>query len=537
MPQQRLLLEPEAREAFKRGFDTMANVLRVTLGPKARTVALESMSQRTAAPEIMNDGATIARRIVELPDRFENMGAMLIRHLAWHVGEQAGDGTTTTAVIAQSILDQAYKAMAAGFNPMALRRGIERGARVMLEEITALTTTLETRDEIKRLASVVCLDEYMGALIGEIVETLGRDAIIMVEESRSMNRVDREYVEGMQWDKGYLSPYFITNPDRMDCTIESPFVLVTDRQLKRADEVIPALEAVKSVGGKSLVVFANTVEAEALATLVVNKQEGEIQTLAIKAPGAGNRMVHILEDIAIMTGGTFVSDDSGDTTEDITAADLGRARRIWSNRDFFTIVGGMGSEVAIRRRIQEVKKLLPDEKNEFERNKMRERIGKLSGGIAILKVGGFTEGEMKEKKLRADDAMLAVRAALEEGVVPGGGIAFIHAAKVLRKLKASDEEEAYGIRIMAEAAEAPLRQILLNGGYEPEAIIADIYRKRYPTGFDAQDGKFVNMITAGIVDPIKVVRSALTKGVSGGIMAMTTESLISPGKYDMNVNP
>ena len=238
-----------------------------------------------------------------------------------------------------------------------------------------------------------------------------------------------------------------------------------------------------------------------------------------------------------MTGGTFVSDDSGDTTEDITAADLGRARRIWSNRDFFTIVGGMGSEVAIRRRIQEVKKLLPDEKNDFERNKMRERMGKLSGGIAILKVGGFTEGEMKEKKLRADDAMLAVRAALEEGVVPGGGIAFIHAAKVLRKIKTSDEEEAYGIRIMAEAAEAPLRQILLNGGYEPEAIIADIYRKRYPTGFDAQNGKFVNMITEGIVDPIKVVRSALTKGVSGGIMAMTTESLISPGKYDMNVNP
>ncbi len=537
MPKQRLLLEPEAKEAFKRGFDTMADVLKVTLGPKARTVAIESMSQRTVPPEIMNDGATIARRIVELPDRFENMGAMLIRHLAWHVGEQAGDGTTTTAVIAQSILGQAYKAMAVGYNPMSLRRGIERAAGVMLAEIEKLTQTLETREEIKRLATVVCLDEYMGSLIAEIVETLGRDAIIVVEESRSRTRVDREYVEGMQWDKGYLSPYFVTNPDRMDCTIESPFILVTDRQLKRADEVVPALEAVKAVGGKSLVVFANTVEGEALAALVVNKQEGDIQTLAIKAPGAGNRMVHILEDIAIMTGGTFVSDDAGDLTEDVTAADLGRARRVWANRDFFTIVGGMGSEVAIRRRIQEVKKLLPDEKQEFERNKMRERIGKLSGGIAILKVGAFTEAEMKEKKLRADDAMLAVRAALEEGVVPGGGIAYIHAAKALRKLKATDEEEAYGIRMMAEAAEAPLRQILLNGGYDPEAIIADIYRRRYPTGFDVQNGKFVNMLREGIVDPIKVVRSSLTKGVSGGVMGMTTEALISPGKYDMNVNP
>ena len=530
-----VIFDQEAREALKRGVDTMARLIRVTLGPRARTVAIMPIVGTNRPPEILDDGATIARRTLQLPQPFEDMGAMLIRQLACKVGDSVGDGSTSAVVIAQSVLDASLKYVAAGGNPMFVKRGVEQALEVALKELDAQARPVENPDDLRRVAAASVRDPRISALIGEIFDIIGRDGIVVVENGHGTT-IDREYVEGIQWDKGWASPYLVTDNERMEANLDNPLVFVTDRFLTKAEDVLPILNCALQGGEKQLFMICGDISGDALSVLVTNKQQNIITTAAVKAPGYGERRIRILEDIALVTGGKVLSEDAGDTPDAVTFEHFGRAGRVWCNRDFFTVIGGMGNPRAIRRRIQQVKAELPTVTDEYERGKMRERLGKLSGGMAILKVGAPLEIERDEKKLQAEDAVAATRLALEEGVVPGGGAALLACVPAVRALQLGGDEQV-GVEILLRALESPTRQILQNGGFSPNPIIAELLGLPAGHGFDVIAGEIVDMWDAGIIDPLKVVRTALQTSVSSALMALTTEALIRKPKPQESINP
>ena len=464
MTAKQLTFSEDARAAMKRGIDIMANTVGVTLGPKGRNVVLD---KKFGPPQVCSDGVTIAKEI-ELEDAFENMGAQLLKEAASKTNDVAGDGTTTATVLAQAIIHEGFKNIAAGANPMALKRGIEQGVGALREALEKMSKPVEGRDQIAQVASLSAHDDEMGNLIADVMEKVGKDGVITVEESKGIS-YEQEFVEGMQIDRGYISPYFITNQERMETDIDDPYILITDKKISAVNDLLPALEKILQVG-KNVVLIAEDVEGEALATLVVNKLRGTLNCLAVKAPGFGDRRKAMMEDMAILTGGQVISEEVGRKLESVTVEDLGRARRIVATKDDTTFVGGAGSEDAIQGRINQIKAQVEETTSDYDREKLQERLAKLSGGVAILKVGASTEIELKEKKNRVEDALSATRAAVEEGIVPGGGIALIRARNALDSLKQTGDE-ATGISILKTALERPLKLICENTGVAGEVVL------------------------------------------------------------------
>ncbi|HVC34693.1 MAG TPA: chaperonin GroEL [Chloroflexota bacterium] len=535
MPDQYVLLEEDARAALRRGVNTMSRLIRCTLGPRARTVAIQPIVGTNKPPEILDDGATIARRTLQLPNPFEDIGAMIIRQLACKIGDTTGDGSATAVVIAQSVLESSIHYVAAGGNPMFVKKGIEKALLVALDALDQQARPVETPDDLLRVATACTRDPKIAGMIGEIFDIIGRDGIVLVENGHSTT-IDREYVEGIQWDKGWISPYLVTDRQRMEATLENVLVCITDRFLSKADDVLPVLNLALQNGEKQLFLVAGDVSGEALATLVSNKEKNIIHTVAVKAPGYGDRRLRILEDIAVFTGASLIREDAGELVENATIGDFGRARRVWCNRDFFTVVEGSGDPIAVRKRVAQIKLELPTVTDDYERGKMRERLGKLSGGLAILKIGAPTELERDEKKLQAEDAVTATRLALESGMVAGGGAALLACIPPVQRLSLSGDE-AMGAEILAQALEAPTRQILRNGGFAPNATIVELRQRPAGWAFDVVEGEMVDAWEAGIVDPLKVVRTALETGVSSALMALTTQVLIRKQKPQESMTP
>ena len=535
MPEQYVLRDEQARAALKRGVDIMSRLIGVTLGPRARTVAIMPIVGTNKPPEILDDGAVIARRTLQLPDPFEDMGAMIIRQLACQVGDSTGDGSATAVVIAQSLLDAAVRYVAAGGNPMLVKHGIEKALVVALDELDKQARPVENPDDLRRVADACTRDPRIAALIGEIFDIIGRDGVVTVENGHS-STIDREYVEGIQWDKGWASPYLVTDRERMEASLDNALICLTDRFLKTAEDVLPLLNLVLQHGENQLFLIAGDISSDALATLVSNKEQGIINTVAVKAAGYGERRMRILEDIAVFTGASLIREDAGEMLENVRFEDLGRARRVWCNRDFFTVIEGLGDPIAIRKRVAQIKIELPTVTDEYERGKMRERLGKLAGGMAILKVGAPTELERDEKKLQAEDAVAATRLALDGGVVTGGGSALLACIPAIEKIDL-DGDEAMGKAILVQALKAPVEQILRNGGFAPNPIVAQILRRGPTAGFDVVNGELVDMWEAGIIDPLKVVRNALETGVSTALMALTTQVLVRKAKPQESLSP
>ena len=537
MPKPAVILPPQSRVALQRGVDSMVNLIRVTLGPKARAVAIASSVSNDRPPEILNDGATICRRVVELPDPLENMGAMLIRQLAWNTRELVGDGSTTAAVIAQTVLAEANRYAASGGNVMFMKAGVEKGLEVALAELDRQSKTIDDPDDMAGLIEGVTAHPDLGQMFGEIFDIIGPDGVVVVQDSRGVT-IEREYVEGVQWDQGWLSPYMVTNSDRMETLLEDAVILLTDRNITASKELLPILDQVRQAGFKNLLIVANEVSGDALSLLVVNKMQDVLTTLAVKAPGYGSRRGAILEDLAVLTGGKVITQDAGMTVEDAKLEHLGRARRVWADRGNFNIMGGWGSPQAVRERIAKVKKELPLlVKEEYELNKARERLGKLTGGICVVNVGATTELAQKEKRIRVEAAVAAMRASAETGVVPGGGAALLVAARAVSAIKAESEDEAFGLRILASALESPTRWIVRNAGLDPNPVIAELARRPAGWGYDVVRGEYCDVAEAGIRDPHPVIRTAVVKGVSGALMAMTTDALVIHKKPDWTAEP
>ena len=510
----------DARKKLKTGIDSLANVVKITLGPKGRNVVLD---KRFGPPTITNDGVTIAKEI-ELEDPFENIGAQLIKEVATKTNDVAGDGTTTATVLAQAMLHNGMKNVAAGANPMALKKGIEKATAVVLENIRKMSTPVTTKEQVSQVASISAADENIGNLIAEVMEKVGKDGVVTVEEGKGIE-FETEYVEGMQIDRGYISPYFVTSPERMEAEIEDPYVLITDKKISSVADMLPALEKVLQVT-KNLVIIAEDVDGEALATLVVNKLRGTINCLAVKAPGFGDRRKAMLEDIAILTGGQLITEEIGRKLDSVTVDDLGRARRVVSTKEETTIIEGKGSDEAIEARIKQIKTLTDDSTSEFDKEKLQERLAKLAGGVAIIKVGAATEVELKEKKHRVEDALSATRAAVEEGIVPGGGVAFVNSISSLDKLKL-EGDEATGVAIVRNALQEPLRMIAQNAGKEGSVVVNNVMERKSGMGYDALRDDYANMKQRGIIDPTKVVRAELENAASIAAIVLTTEALIT----------
>ena len=525
MTAKQLTFSEDARAAMKRGIDIMANTVGVTLGPKGRNVVLD---KKFGPPQVCSDGVTIAKEI-ELEDAFENMGAQLLKEAASKTNDVAGDGTTTATVLAQAIIHEGFKNIAAGANPMALKRGIEQGVGALREALEKMSKPVEGRDQIAQVASLSAHDDEMGNLIADVMEKVGKDGVITVEESKGIS-YEQEFVEGMQIDRGYISPYFITNQERMETDIDDPYILITDKKISAVNDLLPALEKILQVG-KNVVLIAEDVEGEALATLVVNKLRGTLNCLAVKAPGFGDRRKAMMEDMAILTGGQVISEEVGRKLESVTVEDLGRARRIVATKDDTTFVGGAGSEDAIQGRINQIKAQVEETTSDYDREKLQERLAKLSGGVAILKVGASTEIELKEKKNRVEDALSATRAAVEEGIVPGGGIALIRARNALDSLKQTGDE-ATGISILKTALERPLKLICENTGVAGEVVLFESLKAEGDWGFDAEVGEYGHLLERGIMDPTKVTRAAVENASSVASMVLTTESMIADIKDD-----
>ncbi|HZU05529.1 MAG TPA: chaperonin GroEL [Chloroflexota bacterium] len=526
MPAKQLLYHEEARRSLKRGVDALADAVKVTLGPRGRNVVLD---KKFGPPTITNDGVTIAKEI-ELEDPFENMGAQLLKEAATKTNDVAGDGTTTATVLAQAMVAEGFRNVAAGANPLQLKRGIERGVEAVVEELKKMAQPVQGRTEIAQVAAISANDPEIGNLIAEVMEKVGKDGVITVEESKTL-RFETEYVEGMQFDRGYISPYFITNPERMEAVIEDPYILITDKKISAIADILPVLERVLQVS-KNLLIIAEDVEGEALATLVVNKLRGTLNVLAVKAPGFGDRRKAMLEDIAILTGGQVITEEAGRKLDSAQVSDLGRARRVVATKDETTIVEGYGSEEKIKARIQQIRTQIEETTSDFDREKLQERLAKLAGGVAVIKVGAATEVELKEKKHRVEDALSATRAAVEEGIVPGGGVAFVKAMHVLDKVEqevAKDNpDQATGIRILRKALEEPMRWIAINAGQEGSVIVEEVKRRADRNeGYDALRGDFANMFERGIIDPLKVTRSGLENAASAATMILTTETLVT----------
>ena len=522
MPAKKLAYAEEARKALRVGIDILADSVKVTLGPKGRNVVLD---KSFGPPQVCSDGVTIAKEI-ELPDQFENMGAQLLKEAATKTNDAAGDGTTTSVVLAQAIINEGFKNVTAGADPMAIKRGIERAVGSVVSEVQSMAQIVETRERIGQVASLSAHEEAIGETIAEAMEKVGKDGVITVEESKGLTD-DIEYVDGMQIDRGYISPYFITNPDRMESVMEDPTVIITDKKISAVADMLPALEKLLQVGKKNVVIIAEDVDGEALATLVVNKLRGTLSVLAIKAPGFGDRRKAMLEDIAILTGGTVISEETGQKLDAATVEDFGSARTITATKDEATIVEGKGDDAAIQGRITQIKAQIEDTTSEFDREKLQERMAKLSGGVAVIKVGAATEIELKERKARVEDALSATRSAVEEGIVPGGGVALVRASRGLDGLKDVPSDEQVGVNIIRHALDQPLKLIVENAGFEGAVVLNQVKQQADDYGYDADIGEYGPMMERGIVDPVKVTRSALQNAASVAAMVLTTESVIS----------
>ncbi len=524
MVAKQLVFDEYARRRLKNGVDALADAVKVTLGPRGRNVVID---KKYGAPSITKDGVTVAREI-ELEDPFENMGAQLAKQVATKTNDVAGDGTTTATVLAQALVRGGLKIVTSGANPMAVKRGIEAGLAAAVKDLRAQARPVLTKDQIAHVASISANDKQIGELIADVMEKVGKDGVITVEESRGI-KFETEFVDGLQLDRGYVSPYFVTNTDRMEATIENPYILITDKKISAVQDILPALEKILQVT-KDIVLICDDVDGEALATLVVNKMRGTINILAVKAPGFGDRRKAMLEDIAILTGGTLVTEDIGLKLENVTVADLGRARRVVSSKDDTTIIEGMASDEAIQARIKQIKAQVDDATSDFDREKLQERLAKLAGGVAVIKVGAATEVELKEKKARVEDALSATRAAVDEGIVVGGGVALIRTQKSLEALaaKTKDEDERSGINLLIQALEEPTWIIAANGGLEGSVIVDKVKKLKNPNhGWDADNNVWGDMFTLGIVDPVKVTRSALENAVSISSLVLTTETLVA----------
>ena len=521
MAGKQLMYSEEARRSLKNGIDTLADAVKITLGPKGRNVILD---KKFGPPQVCSDGVTIAKEI-ELPDPFENMGAQLLKETASKTNDAAGDGTTTSVVLAQAMIGDGFRNVAAGANPMALKRGIDKAVASVVEELKKMSTSVETREQIAQVAALSAHEDEVGQTIADAMEKVGKDGVITVEESKSLSD-ETEYVEGMQVDRGYISPYFITNADRMETVIEDPTIIITDKKISAVSDMLPLLEKLLQVGKKNVVVIAEDVEGEALATLVVNKLRGTLNVLAVKAPGFGDRRKAMLEDIAILTGAIVISEETGRKLDSANINDMGQARRITSNKDETTVVEGKGSEEAIKGRINQIKNQIEDTTSEFDREKLQERMAKLSGGVAVIKVGAATEVELKERKARVEDALSATRAAVEEGIVPGGGVALVRAQRALDNLKLEGDEEV-GLGIVRKGLEVPLRLIVQNAGQEGAVVLDQVRQHDDDYGYDAEITEYAHMLKQGIVDPVKVTRSALQNAASVAAMVLTTESMIT----------
>jgi len=523
MPAKQLLFDEDARRRLKDGVDALADAVRVTLGPRGRNVILE---KKFGPPAIVDDGVSVAKEI-ELKDPFENLGAQLAREVASKTNDVAGDGTTTATVLAQAIVREGLRVVAAGANPMSVKRGLERGVEAVIAGIRDVAKPVAGKEQIAQVATISGHDPEIGEIIADVMEKVGKDGVITVEEGKGI-RMETEFVEGMQLDRGYVSPYFVTNPDRMEAVIDDPYILITDKRLSGVAELLPTLERILQIT-KNIVIIADDVEGEALATLVVNKLRGTINALAIKAPSFGDRREAILEDIGILTGGTFITEKMGRKLENVQVTDLGRARRVVVTKEDTVIIEGHGSDEAIQARIKQIKAQSEDVASEFDREKLQERLAKLASGVAVIKVGAATEVELKERKLRVEDALSATRAAVEEGIVPGGGVALIRAQKRLDKLeKELSADERTGVGILRKALEEPLRMIAENAGQEGMVVVDQVKRSSDTTyGYDAATDEYVDLLTHGIIDPAKVTRTALENAASIAALVLTTETLVT----------
>ena len=527
MPKQ-LVFTDEARKRLKQGVDTMANAVKTTLGPKGRNVALD---KKFGSPTVTHDGVTVARE-VELQDPFENMGAQLLKEAATKTNDIAGDGTTTSVVLAQAIVHEGLRNIAAGANPMLLKRGLEKGGAAVVTEIKAQSTKVEgvhQKEQIAQIATISAADESIGQLIADVMEKVGKEGVITVEESKGL-QFETEFVEGMQIDRGYISAYFVTNADRMEAVIEDPYILITDKKISAITDILPVLEKLVQIS-KNHVIVAEDIDGEALATLVVNKLRGTLSILGVKAPGFGDRRKAMLEDIAILTGGQVITEEAGRKLDATTVQDLGRARRVTSDKDETTFVEGKGSQEKIMGRVKQIKAQIEETTSDFDKEKLQERLAKLAGGVAVIKVGAATEVELKEKKHRVEDALSAARAGVEEGMVPGGEVTLLNAIKALDKVKA-EGDELTGVNIFRRALEEPFRQLVANAGQDGAVMLAQIRRKQDEQksnvwGYEVMKNEIVDLTKAGIIDPAKVVRSAVENAISIASMILTTEALIT----------
>ncbi len=522
----------EAREALGAGVNKLANTVRVTLGPKGRNVVLD---KSYGAPLITNDGVTIAKEI-ELEDAFENMGAQLVKEVATKTNDVAGDGTTTATVLAQAMIDEGIKNLAAGANPIILRKGMKKATDCAVEAIAKMSSNVTGKDQIAKVAAISAGDAEVGQLVADAMEKVSNDGVITIEESKTM-KTELDVVEGMQFDRGYLSPYMATDMEKMEAVLENPYILITDKKISNIQEILPLLEQVVQSSAK-LLIIAEDVEGEALTTLIVNKLRGTFNVVAVKAPGYGDRRKEMLKDIAVLTGGQVISEELGYELKDATLADLGRAKSVKVQKENTIVVDGMGSAEEIQARIGQIKSQLVETTSEFDKEKLQERLAKLSGGVAVIRVGAATETEMKENKLRLEDALAATKAAVEEGIIAGGGSAYIHASKEVEKLAETLEgDEKTGAKLILKALEAPLYHIAYNAGLEGAVIINKVKESEIGTGFDALNEEYVNMVSAGILDPAKVTRSALQNATSVASTLLTTESVVANIKEDVPAMP
>jgi len=516
-----IVYSENSRQAILRGVNQLADAVKVTLGPKGRNVVLE---KKFGGPTITKDGVTVAKEI-ELKDPMENMGAQMVREVASKTSDVAGDGTTTATILAQSIFREGVKSVAAGANPMALKRGIDKAVEKVVEEVQKMSVKVVSDEKIAQVGTISANgDTTIGERIAEAMKKVGKDGVITVEESKTMETTT-EMVEGMQFDRGYLSPYFITDPERMECVLEDPYILIHEKKISNMKDLLPLLEQIAR-SGKPLLVIAEEVEGEALATLVVNKLRGTLNACAVKAPGFGDRRKAMLEDIAILTGGKAIMEETGIKLEGVRLDDLGRAKRVVVDKDNTTIVEGAGTEKAIEGRIKQIRAQIEETTSDYDREKLQERLAKLAGGVAVIKVGAATETEMKEKKARVEDALHATRAAVEEGIVPGGGVALLRAAQALKGLKLGGDEQI-GVDIVRRACEEPLRQIAQNAGYEGGVVVERVLASdNLNYGFNAETGQFEDLVQAGVIDPTKVARTALQNAASIAGLMLTTEALV-----------
>ena len=523
MPAKEVRFSVDARDSMLRGIDTLAHAVRVTLGPKGRNVVLD---KSYGAPRITKDGVTVAKEI-ELEDKFENMGAQMVREVASKTSDQAGDGTTTATVLAHAIVREGAKAVAAGMNPMDLKRGVDLAVEAVVADLQKNSKNVTSNEEIAQVGAIAANgDAEIGRFIADAMKKVGNEGVITVEEAKSLE-TELEVVEGMQFDRGYISPYFVTNADKMRVEMEDPYILIYEKKLSGLQELLPLLEAVVQTG-KPLVIIAEDIEGEALATLVVNKLRGGLKVAAVKAPGFGDRRKAILEDIAILTGGTMVSADLGIKLENVTISMLGRAKKVMIDKENTTIVNGAGKKADIQARIAQLKAQVEETTSDYDREKLQERLAKLAGGVAVLRVGGATEIEVKERKDRVDDAMHATRAAVEEGILPGGGVALLRASEALKKVRTHNDDQKTGVEIVRKALSWPARQIAINAGEDGSIVVGKILDKdTYAYGYDAQAGEYGNLISKGIIDPTKVVRAALQGAASVAGLLITTEAMVA----------